>query len=149
MAVVGILVSSYLIYLDSKEFKPISNGRKKAINGVWKGELEGLEMFNGTIPTGTLEISMKAKRRVVVGNMIINHAAGELSRKDQIVSKGGFKMDRFLELNFHNTKDEIVQFGNLILELDPLGDKLEGKIHGYGPLSKRILSGNVYLTKSN
>ena len=73
--------------------------------------------------------------------------AGELSRSDQLILKGGFKMDRFLELNFHNAKDEVVQFGNIIMELDPMGDKMEGKMHGYGPVSKRIMTSNIYLTK--
>lgn len=149
IAVIGIIVSSYLIYIDSQEFKTISKGRKKVISGVWKGQLEGFEAFNGNIPTGSIEIILKAKRKVISGKMWLDIAAGELGRSDLILLKGGFKMDRFLELNFHNAKDEIVQFGNLIVELDSMGNKLEGKLHGYGPQSRRIMSGKIQLTKES
>ena len=141
IAVVGIMVSSYLIYLDSSEFKTISKGRKKAVNGQWTGVIRHLEEFNGILPTGSIEISFLAKRKRITGQLTINHAAGDYERMDLMKFRGGFKMDRFLELDFQNARDEVVQFGNLILELDPLGDKMEGKMQGYGPSSKKILSG--------
>jgi len=147
IAFAGILVSSYLIYIDSREFKTISKGRKKALNGSWKGNIEHLEEINGLHASGTLEISFVAKRKKIRGELLINHAAGEFKRKDRMKFTGGFKMDRFLELNFQNANDEVVQFGNMIMELDPMGDKMEGKIHGFGPLSRKVLSGNVYLNK--
>ena len=86
---IGIFVSAYLIYLDSREFKTISKGRKKAINGVWKGHMEGFEIFNELLPNGTVEITLKAKRKTISGNMELQIHAGELSRSDQLILKGG------------------------------------------------------------
>lgn len=148
VAVVGILVSGYLIYLDSRDLKPISKGRKRAINGRWMGHLERIEAIRDLYPEGTLEMTLQAKRKRVRGKVILRISAGEMSREDHLIVKGGFKMDRFLELNFHNANDEIVQFGNLIVELSGMGDRMEGHLHGYGPVSKRVMGSKIILTKA-
>ncbi len=61
--------------------------------------------------------------------------------------RGGFLFDRFLRMEYKNTKGHVVQFGSVVLELLAEGDELDGRYAGYGSISSTLVSGTVRLKK--
>lgn len=144
---ISIGLTGYLIFLDSREFVAVSKGRRKALNGTWKGTIRQLDDIDGNKARGLAELNLHARRKRISGRITIEMTVGESSHTTALKLKGGFKLDRFLELNCVNENEEIVQFGNLVLELDPYGNKMYGRIQGYGPISRKIVSSELDLEK--
>ena len=120
------------------------------MTGIWTGKYEQLDPIKegdetSARPSGNLTLDLDAGKRTIKGEMTLEWTTG-INRTDKWFCKGGFKSERFLEITFQNRDDKIIQFGSLLMELDPLGKNLSGRVQGFGPVSGRIISGLVELT---
>jgi hypothetical protein len=115
----------------------VTESRRRQLEGRWSGKALQAE-------TGSYEfdIILQAGRKKISGSGTLKGP-----RRMYILFEGGYRNDRFLELMYRNEKDEVIQFGTLIFELHPESSKLKGRFVGYGPLSEKLVSGEVEMEK--
>ena len=137
------------LFANRKRYKTVAKGRKSTVSGLWVGEykqVDKLHTRSSYNPCATLTLKIKAGRKLIKGNMELKwDKKTGLNRIDKAKIKGGFIKEEFLEIFFQNSDPKVVQFGNILLELDPLGKRLSGKLQGFGPTRKGIVTGNVNL----
>ena len=56
---------------------------------------------------------------------------------------GGFNYERFVSINYSSRDPGFMQFGTFILELHSVPNTMKGKFIGFGPLTDRIIAGDV------
>ena len=141
--ILGVFISKWL---QEKDFKTISRTRQIALIGVWEGLLKQEVGPEGPCEH-KLRLTIKVSSKKIFGEISFEKTAKKEVSVIKMVFSGGFLYDRFLQFNYKNTKSTIVQFGSAILELSPKGDKLKGRVVGYGATTEKIVYGGVELTK--
>jgi hypothetical protein len=129
-------------HLDDRNNQVMSSNRQAIMTGTWKGELH---QESGSLSTSPVTVTLIAKRRVIRGSIRVQDPNnGEAEYK----ATGGFLYGRFIRLNYDTTDHRRVQFGSIVMELSPDGNKLSGKYTGYGAFSQSIVSGYFEATRS-
>jgi hypothetical protein len=65
----------------------------------------------------------------------------------KLILTGSLLTHSFVRFEYSYPDHGPLQFGTILCELDPIGTVLSGEFVGYGPITKRILSGKIRLTK--
>ncbi|NOQ27411.1 MAG: hypothetical protein GQ564_18770 [Bacteroidales bacterium] len=148
--IIGTIIAPILAILFQKHlnygrFNKIDNVRKQAIAGSWNGDFIQDNKFNDKQIKGTITGKFSTKGKIINGYMRIENKIHNTNPSFRI--KGGFKMARFLVLDFENEKNEIVQFGKMIMEFSAKADKLTGMFISYGAETEDVIKGKVELRK--
>jgi hypothetical protein len=129
-------------YFETRIFFPISNDRRKILQGIWKGTVNQ-NLSDGTFKTFTVDLDLNIKGKKIQGTGIIN--AEELF---YVSLDGSFRNDRFLKMDYQNKNLKILQFGSFVFHLSDDSRELVGKFVGYGHLSKAIIYGSCQFNKN-
>lgn len=148
-AVLGPIVTLLITrYLDNRDKLTMSTGRKAIISGQWKGKISQVNDRAGAAP---ITVKFIAKRKKVYGLTLIQYPSdGHKAAYDaEFEFEGGFLYESYLRLDYVSKTRHRIQFGAIVLELSPTGEKLSGKFVGYGAFSKDIISGHVELERAS
>jgi hypothetical protein len=94
-----------------------------------------------------IDFLFKNENNKLTGLCTVNLSETKTVGLETFVINGGLYMKRFLRIEYNNNDPDMLQFGYFLLELSPLGKKLNGNFVGYGPESKEIICGKVVLEK--
>jgi hypothetical protein len=126
-----------------KDAKPV-----RAISGDWKGRviphlgpsgqpaelmLEGSLTVHGNTVTGSIKFLLPDLWKWVGTNYSVN----------------GVLLDaRFLQLDYVCGDPGRMQFGCILLEIDPTGKKMTGKLAGFGAINQTLITADVMIEKT-
>jgi hypothetical protein len=130
-----------------------SSDRVEAIKGRWQGTLLQPDYPGGGIDS-KVEMNFDIQRRIVIGTGRIatefdsarHGRSGPASVNLNI--RGVFFNDQFLKIDYRNASPSVLQFGAMILVLDPTAESLDGHFIGYGSHAKAIVTGRVALKRT-
>ena len=134
-------------YIDDLQILPISAGRRCALKGFWKGTIKQEQKLNDTSLNFPANIEITTKGKRIFGVLNIQFEWNGENRNVSFDCKGGFYFNDFLQLNYLPNNSPTRQFGSMILMLDSIGDRLEGRIIGYGIRTRKIVSGTIIFEK--
>lgn len=121
--------------------------RISAIDGKWKGEATQDEGPDGRPLKNKVEATLTANHDRIVGDFRTTvHDDGIDITIDYSLS-GTFQYDSFVQLDYVSKNPASMQFGSVILELDPSGISFSGKFVGYAAISRGIVGGCVSMEK--
>ena len=136
---------------DELEIEPADSRQPKLV-GRWSGTFEQPDYPGGPLSVAArVEFdrgsgALKGNARVKA-TLLATHRSGP---RDVIITfdlSGGFQHSDLIKLEYRSADPGIVQFGSMMLELNPEGTRLDGRFVGYGSISESIISGIVALTK--
>jgi hypothetical protein len=128
-------------------FIRLSKGRRKALDGKWVGTLHQEVGPDGRPLDADYTLRLSTSRKAVKGEGNSHFQLGDKKYESKFHVVGGFLHDRFLRFTYDNVDETTLQFGAMMLELDPNGRSLTGRFVAYGFLSKRLIYGTIELTK--
>ncbi len=145
---IGASIGTFAItrIFDSNLLLVTRNVRQKSLTGQWKGPVHQEGGIQGTPIDIQLALTLRSTRRVVRGEGFFTGAFQNQTFNTTMTILGGFVHERFLKLEYEY-KSELVQFGFVLLELSPDGRTLEGQWMGFGPISRKLVSGSMQLHK--
>ncbi|MEM6359651.1 MAG: hypothetical protein AAF731_06145 [Bacteroidota bacterium] len=149
ITLVTALVSLSYIVIE-KDLIPNFRKRKllEKFTGKWKGDLhQKAEKGQENLPQ-QIAITMKRNKNKVKGKLtfvIENNSSGYLT---EFNITGSIKHDRFLDLEYQNEDLNKLSFGSMVLEINPTNNELNGKLIGFGAKSKKIINGNIKVTRN-
>ncbi|AEW00098.1 hypothetical protein A4D02_28810 [Niastella koreensis] len=126
--------------------KSLENAQKRlfTIKGKWTGhafQIFGNEALESPL---TLEV-WQIDNNSISGNLIVLHPKfGEAA----FTLTGSCAFEKFFQYNYYSQQPSVIQFGAMLLELDPLGIEFKGKFVGYGAYSGKIITGDIHLKKN-
>jgi hypothetical protein len=123
----------------------ILNGR--AISGRWKGKIRQHQPVEGVPPELPLEISVAVRSNTVVGSGRLGAPEHGPDVQGEFTLNGVIHYARFLQVNYVVKDPGRIQFGCVMLEIDPRGKKMEGKLVGFGAASQRIVTADAMIEK--
>lgn len=141
-AVVVLIVKHFLDI--KKNASPIEDDVRTAVAGKWKGQLRQ------TLNSNTLLIEFQFDLKVSSLGAI--EGEGSIAHDKELylfTVHGDYKSNRFIKLDYANKNKSIQQFGTFILEVSDNCKELDGQLAGYGPISGKVISANIHMTKSN
>jgi hypothetical protein len=143
-----VLAPVVTLYLDrhlkSKKYKNIDADNRQIVQGKWSGYFR--QELNGESVTFGLSLDL----RVSATGMLKGKAKFIYNKKNiDIRVNGGFYLDEFLKMNYYNSNSKIIQFGAFVFKVDYELEKLNGQFVGYGPVSKKVISGPAILEKQD
>jgi len=107
------------------------------IKGSWQGTFK---QRKGVVKEENITLSLNTKFNVIFG---------ELKYGQRILKCiGYFDKDRYLSLRYRNKADSKLQHGIIILKLNGENDKLSGDFVGVGPVSEKIVRGEIEVSKN-
>ena len=144
----GLMGALFNFMLNFMKYSSIPMARKKLLEGHWSGN--GIQ-DNGpgdieNIPI-TADVNFIIKTRKIVGHIIYNINYNNQKYSFHLEFEGRLFNNTYMLVNYKNRKNGIIQFGTGIFDLDPVGDKIEGKFCGFAPMTNGIVSGRYTLTK--
>jgi hypothetical protein len=131
------------------------DGRLAAFNGAWSGDI-----VQQTSHDPTRGVSMRASgsfevrgRRIVGRFRLSGERFRELagSHALNVVMEGGFRPGSDTIVRFEYRYANLggaLHFGNIAAELDSMGRSVSGRFLGYGPMTGKIVAGDIVLKKS-
>ena len=145
-------LSSVCIKLQALMDAPVPPTAKRcvrAISGRWAGTVtQPAQDMTRSLEEFGCDVTFIASVDSVHGEMRIT---GDLTeeKKEAVLKLVGHPVDDgFLKLDYNYVAmPGSLQFGNLILEIDPLGTKLSGMYCGFGPFLGKIVYGQINLRK--
>lgn len=143
-AVVGsILTLIAKKFYDERGFVSLSD-RKKALAGTWNGD----RLQEGeSIPT-PITFELQIHRKKITGTAVIYIPIEGRQVSISLLIEGGLKAEQFFTLEYKNPSKRVIQFGYIILRLNSMGNKMEGKYLGYGSINEQIVMGQLKLEKA-
>ncbi|MCF1459307.1 MAG: hypothetical protein LPH21_17695 [Shewanella sp.] len=138
--VVTMLISRYL---DNKKKPKISGSRSESLVGIWEGIVS---QANEGYRLGA-KLNLSVKKNTVVGDLTLSQNEDEEAFFGECLVEGVVFNDRYLRINYTSKNRREVQFGSCLLELDDQGKNLLGSFLGYGKMSRKIVTGEVSLSK--
>jgi hypothetical protein len=126
---------------------PYRPSRLSALTGTWKGEAQQAFGPTGDPFTAKLFITFDDRTPRVRGSGRFRVIFEGQEEDYGIELVGGFLLDSFLRLEYNSVEPNMVQFGSIILELEPDGKTLNGRYHRYGIKTKKIIFGLICLKK--
>jgi len=140
-------VLTYFLSEDRLQRSKLTKARRSALTGRWRGTLSQEVGVRATPADAKLELELRCGWRTVRGAGVLRVVSDGGVRSTVFHLRGGFLFDRFLRMEYKNTKGHVVQFGSVVLELLAEGDELDGRYAGYGSISSTLVSGTVRLKK--
>jgi len=131
-------------------FIPVPKGRREAIGGSWVGDATTFAVEDDSEGRPfTMHMDFTAgRRKKVTGDAIV---VGIEGRPDQIPLQlvGGFFHDDYLQFVYKSKREEFMQFGVLMLKMNPKGNEMVGHYAGFSPFreTKPLIHGRVNLKK--
>ena len=128
--------------------KLIANDEHRgAISGNWKGIIRDHRGPDERKEDFLFEVSL-----TVQGNKVTGYSRLEVQNLDPDIGvnytlSGSVQYRRFLKLDYQCKDPGWIQFGHLLLEIEPTGKKMEGKLVGFGPTSRTIVTADVWIEK--
>jgi hypothetical protein len=140
--IIGALVGVLTQHIKKlKGFELIPNDRRKKLEGDWLGTVSQIDQDPYQV---SMHLSVRQKQ--VKGTGILQ-GKGEDQEPLSMIFQGGFSKDQFLKLEYRNKDNQTVQFGTLILTLSGRNSCLEGQFLGYGPITEKLVHGELRLEK--
>lgn len=131
----------YLNNILEKRYLPkIEKVIQEAISGTWNGIFHQDKNENRPEQEIPIIFKFKATPRMIKGTMLV-----EDINKYNFKVEGAYYRGIYLRLTY--TGEKAIDFGSIFLFLAPRLDEMQGKIAGYGSISKTLISGNVQLEK--
>jgi hypothetical protein len=130
-------------YFGPQTGYPISNDRRKILQGTWTGVVSQC-LAETTVRTLNVDLDLNIKGRKIQGTGILN--TGELLF--HVVLNGSFRNDRFLKMDYQNKDVNVVQFGSFVFHLSDDSKELIGRFVGYGQISRSIVYGSCQFKKT-
>jgi hypothetical protein len=138
--IVALMVKSWL---GRRSFRPLAPSRRQAIQGVWRGNTVQEKGPTGEAAEVDLLLTLRAFRNVVKGHARVRWKSVE----ERVALEGGFRSDSFLLLTYNSTSAITLNFGTLLLRLSANGDRLHGRMLGFGSESETIVHGCTELQR--
>jgi hypothetical protein len=130
-----------------KGFLPVSEGRRKALDGKWQGTFHQEIGPDGQPLEAGYFLKLVTSRKTVKGEGSSHFRLGGKQCETRVSIVGGLIHERFLRFTFDNVDETTLQFGSMVLELLPDGRTLRGRFVAFGQLSQRIIYGTIELAK--
>ncbi len=146
MAIIGSFMGFYITrFLEKRHLPKITKARQKAINGKWEGTYKQDANKHREEKALKIEFILEALPRKIIGKMIV-----EDEKKYTFSIEGPFYHNKYLRLNYtaSNETEFAIDFGSIFLVLGDYPDTMDGKIAGYGSMSRALISGNVSIKKN-
>ena len=150
VAIIGPIITIFVKkYLDTRSKLSIPAERRQAITGRWKGIVHQVIKLSDRPVEIPVIVNLVAGRKIVSGRIHIETVWEGEKRKADFNASGAFIYGAFLHLSYTPSDSSVMQFGSLVLQLDPTGTVLEGRFAGYGQISKAIVGGTIRLEKTD
>ncbi len=133
-------IAAQMLY-ERRNYTTAPGERATSVNGVWSGRIVQPNFDQ------RVEIELRAKFRVIKGKLRIFGSPGSRLTHVEANLSGGFYYGSYLKLDYKNIDPNIMQFGSITLELDQESRVMEGKYSGYGAFARKIVSGDIALTR--
>ena len=148
-AIVGPALTFIAKWLwDARIWNRIPERGRIALTGKWQGEGHQDLGPEGKPISYPLTMELRCGWKLVTGTGHVHFPLKKDPYDSTFVLQGGFFYENFLKLDFRNNSDAgKIQFGAVMLVLDSEGKTLKGKLTGYGPRSKDVVTAAVSLTK--
>jgi len=115
--------------------------RQRSLRGTWTGTVSYDSPSELTRHSVRTEFS--ATKRIVRGRATYRSDGGDAS----LCFKGSFISDRFMQGEYTNEAEQVINFGTILFELSADARSLKGKFVGYGRVTEDIVTGNINLEK--
>jgi len=126
----------------------IDHERREALKGQWKGSARQEIGPDGNPIDYAVTSRVTATSHVIQAEAQLHFQMQGQKYTEHLQITGGFLHDRFLKLEYKiSDRPGSIQFGLMILELDPSGRTLSGHFLSYGAESQHIVSGTIQLQK--
>jgi len=120
------------------------DGSRRALLGKWRGEL--IQEYEGKPVAVVIDLEFTAANKKIEGVAEVDDFRAGRPR-DKLKLEGGFRVDRYIKLDYENRDPAVFQFGTFVAKLQPDGKTLKGHFVGYGYVTDRILHGEATLLK--
>ena len=176
VAIIGVISSSggwaLNNWTQNEGLLKIDQGRIKRIQGRWDGH--GFQEFNkeeaeqmklnkvkdikDTLTGGKIEfpahLDLKVEGRRIFGELelTINKVSDDkhIDHEEKKFALTGSLADRdYIRLDYKTREEGTIEFGTILVMLDPAGKKLDGRFVSYGPVSRSIVGGSYNFNKVN
>jgi len=154
-AAIGVACSRIEERIREKGTRPrllnsyVTSSRLGAVHGDWKGTALQDCGPDGEPITAEVSASFDARNAQVVGvgTFRFKRRNGEMLEANYRFN-GGFLFDQFLRFEYDRIDPERIQFGSVILALEPNAESMCGRFHGYGMESKQIVHGSIEIRRA-
>jgi hypothetical protein len=126
---------------------PYLSNRVMALDGAWKGEAHQAFGPDGKPFTAEVLLQFDAKSPNISAKGIFRFSDNGRLVDQKFDCAGGFLLDRFLRFEYDTSEKGAIQFGSIILELEPNATELRGRYQGYGVRTKDIVHGSLLVRK--
>ncbi|MGL4631019.1 MAG: hypothetical protein ACRCVT_07415 [Leadbetterella sp.] len=133
-------------YFDTRKltYEKVEKRIKEIVTGRWKGSFE--QIYNNQLTKFEVSLELKVDYNgKISGKAQIPWVNNSLI---EVVLKGGFYSQRFLQMDYENIDKAIMQFGSYILKLSDNAEKLEGNFVGYSQHTGKIINGSANYDKN-
>jgi hypothetical protein len=122
--------------------------RGAAINGGWRGEIVQSYGPDGLPKTFLADAEFEFNLEMVRGHLTMRGYITDDRNELKVKLSGRFVYESYLKLDYKYTDNPgSINFGTVVLKLNDLGDRCDGRYLGYGAYSTQLVSGAVMLKK--
>lgn len=125
----------------------LSLQKGRAIAGQWRGTLSPHRPVEGLPAALPFDVALSVQSSRVTGTGRLTDPAYRPLVGTDYRLNGVVHYSRFLQLDYVSAMPGRIQFGSVVLEIDNTGDRMAGKLAGFGAVSQAIVTADVELTK--
>ena len=129
---------------------PYLASRTEALTGMWKGTVKQVHGPDGQPLQAEAVITFGTSKPKITGKGSFRYTPiGHELVQREFEFMGGFLFDRFLRFEYNSIDSKLIEFGSVVLELEPDSKVLNGHYVAYGVGSQKIVYGGLLLTKAS
>jgi hypothetical protein len=172
VALIGISTSlvggGVKYWTENRGLSDIDQGRRKRIEGLWDGngyqeftkeevpKLKDLNMTDYTkLPNGGAAIDypahldLQVQGKKIFGELEITAKIGKRHVEKKFKLLGSLADRDYIRLDYKTGETGTIEFGTILVELDPPGKKLKGMFVSFGPITRTIVGGRYEFDRGN
>jgi len=162
----GLVGGGVKYWTENKGLSDIDQGRRLRIDGIWDGngyqefakaEVPKLKALNVAdiimLPGGGAAINypahldLKVQGKKIFGDLEITAKIGKKHVEKKFRLTGNLADRDYIRLDYKTNETGTIEFGTILVELDPSGNELKGMFVSFGPITRTIVGGKYKFTK--